>query len=349
MSAGDGVWAIGDVTGIWPLTYVGKYHGRIAAANILGEHREADYTAVPRVVFTHPQAAAVGAPDGPVTATISLSAVPKTATYLRAWDEHPGFLTLISDGEVLTGAYGLGPEAGEWMQQATHRDPRPNPACGPSRHDPAVPDVLGGLPLRPGRAHQPGAGDAMRPAQVTRPADVCVVAYGRSAIGRVAVGQRITDFELLDHAGNRRRLSELVGGDPTVLQFFRGWWCPKEQSFFRRLLRLQEDAEVAYSRILSVSVDPPEVNAAFRAGLGARWTFLSDPDRDVQTQLGLRETTDTLNDPYVPAVFLIDPELCVRAAYNGYWYWGRPTQDELVKDPARDHPDAADGLEAPTP
>jgi pyruvate/2-oxoglutarate dehydrogenase complex dihydrolipoamide dehydrogenase (E3) component len=119
MSAGDGVWAIGDVTGIWPLTYVGKYHGRIASSNILGQHREADYTAVPRVVFTHPQAAAIGEADGPVTATISLSSVPKTATYLHAWDEHPGFLTLISDGEILTGAYGLGPEAGEWMQQAT--------------------------------------------------------------------------------------------------------------------------------------------------------------------------------------------------------------------------------------
>jgi pyruvate/2-oxoglutarate dehydrogenase complex dihydrolipoamide dehydrogenase (E3) component len=119
MRAADGVWAIGDVTGIWPLTYVGKYHARIAAANIVGQRREADYSAVPRVVFTHPQAAAVGEPDGPVTATISLSAVPKTATYLRAWDEHPGFLTLIADGDVLTGAYGLGPEAGEWMQQAT--------------------------------------------------------------------------------------------------------------------------------------------------------------------------------------------------------------------------------------
>jgi pyruvate/2-oxoglutarate dehydrogenase complex dihydrolipoamide dehydrogenase (E3) component len=119
MRAGDGVWAIGDVTGIWPLTYVGKYHGRIAAANILGEDRLADYTAVPRVVFTHPQAAAVGEADGPVTATTSLSDVPKTATYQQAWDDHPGFLTLISDGEVLTGAYGLGPEAGEWMQQAT--------------------------------------------------------------------------------------------------------------------------------------------------------------------------------------------------------------------------------------
>jgi dihydrolipoamide dehydrogenase len=119
MRAGDAIWAIGDVTGIWPLTYVGKYQGRIAAANILGETREADYTAVPRVVFTHPQAAAVGEAEGRVTATIPLSAVPKTATYLRAWDDYPGFLTLVSDGNFLTGAYGLGPEAGEWMQQAT--------------------------------------------------------------------------------------------------------------------------------------------------------------------------------------------------------------------------------------
>ena len=64
MSAGDGVWAIGDVTGIWPLTYVGKYQGRVAAANILGGRREANYDAVPRVVFTDPQAASVGEAEG---------------------------------------------------------------------------------------------------------------------------------------------------------------------------------------------------------------------------------------------------------------------------------------------
>ncbi len=119
MNATDGVWAIGDVTGIWPLTYVGKYQGRIAAANILGEHREANYDAVPRVVFTDPQAASVGAADGPVSATISLADVPKTATYTRAYAERPGFLTLLSDGERLTGAFAVGPQAGEWMQQAT--------------------------------------------------------------------------------------------------------------------------------------------------------------------------------------------------------------------------------------
>src|SRR3954470_11631083 len=115
-------------------------------------------------------------------------------------------------------------------------------------------------------------------------------------------GARFVDVDLLDHAGNRRRLSDLVAGDPVVLQFYRGWWCPKEQAFFRRLIALQDEAEVAYSRIVSVSVDPPAVSAAYRAGLSARWTFLSDPARSVQAELGLRETTDTLNDPYVPAV-----------------------------------------------
>jgi pyruvate/2-oxoglutarate dehydrogenase complex dihydrolipoamide dehydrogenase (E3) component len=119
MSAGEGVWAIGDVTGIWPLTYVGKYQGRIAARNILGQPAEANYDAVPRVVFTDPQAASVGEGEGPVTSTVPVSEVAKTATYTRDYAEQPGFLTLVSDGERLTGAYALGPEAGEWLQQAT--------------------------------------------------------------------------------------------------------------------------------------------------------------------------------------------------------------------------------------
>jgi pyruvate/2-oxoglutarate dehydrogenase complex dihydrolipoamide dehydrogenase (E3) component len=99
MNAGEGVWAIGDVTGIWPLTYVGKYQGRVAAANILGLRREANYNAVPRVVFTDPQAASVGVAEGALTATVPVSEVPKTATYTRAYAERPGFLTLVSDGE----------------------------------------------------------------------------------------------------------------------------------------------------------------------------------------------------------------------------------------------------------
>jgi pyruvate/2-oxoglutarate dehydrogenase complex dihydrolipoamide dehydrogenase (E3) component len=119
MSAGDGIWAIGDVTGVWPLTYVGKYQGRVVAANILGREARASYDAVPRVVFTDPQAASVGQSEGEKTARVELAGVARTSTYTRAYDRKPGFLTLVSDGERLTGAYALGPEAGEWLGQAT--------------------------------------------------------------------------------------------------------------------------------------------------------------------------------------------------------------------------------------
>ncbi|MFI7065780.1 dihydrolipoyl dehydrogenase family protein [Kribbella sp. NPDC050124] len=115
----DRVWAVGDVTGLWKLTHVGKYQARVVAANILGEPREANYDAVPRVVFTDQQAAAVGATEAPYSATIALRDVAKTATYTHEYANSPGFLTLLSDGERLTGAYALGPEAGEWLQQAT--------------------------------------------------------------------------------------------------------------------------------------------------------------------------------------------------------------------------------------
>jgi pyruvate/2-oxoglutarate dehydrogenase complex dihydrolipoamide dehydrogenase (E3) component len=113
------LWAIGDINGIWQLTHVGKYQGRVVAANILGEPREANYEAVPRVIFTDPQAASVGAAEATFSATARISEIAKTATYTRAYDKSNGFMTLLSDGKQLTGAYALGPEAGEWLQQAT--------------------------------------------------------------------------------------------------------------------------------------------------------------------------------------------------------------------------------------
>jgi pyruvate/2-oxoglutarate dehydrogenase complex dihydrolipoamide dehydrogenase (E3) component len=119
MRAGERLWAIGDVTGIWPLTHVGKYQSEVMTANILGDPQDAHYDAVPRVVFTDPQAASVGATQARFSATAPVSEVPKMATYTRAYATDNGFLTLLSDGERLIGAYALGPEAGEWLQQAT--------------------------------------------------------------------------------------------------------------------------------------------------------------------------------------------------------------------------------------
>ncbi len=119
LRAGERLWAVGDVTGVRLLTHVGKYQGEVVASNILGEPREANYEAIPDAVYTDPQAASVGATQAQFSATVPVSEVAKTATYTRAYAKSSGFLTLLSDGERLTGAYALGPEAGEWLQQAT--------------------------------------------------------------------------------------------------------------------------------------------------------------------------------------------------------------------------------------
>jgi hypothetical protein len=55
---------------------------------------------------------------GPFTVTVPLTGVARTATYTRTYATEPGFMTLVSDGERLTGAYAVGPEAGEWLRQA---------------------------------------------------------------------------------------------------------------------------------------------------------------------------------------------------------------------------------------
>ena len=114
----EGVWAIGDATGLVLFTHVGKYQGRIAAVDMLGGDARADYRAVPRVVFTDPQVVAVGAVDGPRTGTGRLADVPRAYTYAHPV-EGPGFLTLVADDEKLIGARAVGPEAGEWLGQAT--------------------------------------------------------------------------------------------------------------------------------------------------------------------------------------------------------------------------------------
>jgi pyruvate/2-oxoglutarate dehydrogenase complex dihydrolipoamide dehydrogenase (E3) component len=119
LRAGERLWAIGDVTGVRLLTHVGKYQGEVVAANILGKPRAANYDAVPDVVYTDPQAASVGATEDRFSVTVPLTEVAKIETYTRAYADSNGFLTLVSNGEHLTGAYALGPEAGEWLQQAT--------------------------------------------------------------------------------------------------------------------------------------------------------------------------------------------------------------------------------------
>lgn len=145
-------------------------------------------------------------------------------------------------------------------------------------------------------------------------------------------GRPFPDLDLPDHTGRPRSLAEVAGGDPVVLVFFRGPWCPKEQRYLRELVRIQEEFEVAYARLVAVSVDPPAVQTAFRAGLGARFLFLSDGERRWLPRLGLLESSDTVHLPYRPTVFTLYPDLTVHAIYRGDWYWGRATMEELRLD-----------------
>ncbi|WP_354700318.1 hypothetical protein DSM112329_00587 [Paraconexibacter sp. AEG42_29] len=145
-------------------------------------------------------------------------------------------------------------------------------------------------------------------------------------------GERFPDLDLPDHSGRERTLAEIAGGDPLVLLFSRGWWCPKEQRHLRELTALQDEFEVAYSRVVVVSVDPPEVQAALRAGLGARYLFLSDHERRWLSRLGLLEEDDTVHAPYRPTAFSLFPNRTIHRRYDGYWYWGRPTAEDLRQD-----------------
>jgi pyruvate/2-oxoglutarate dehydrogenase complex dihydrolipoamide dehydrogenase (E3) component len=119
MRAADGVWALGDVTGIALFTHVGKYHARIAAYDMLGRTVRADHRAIPATIFTDPQVATVGTLAGGISSTWSLGAVARLSTYERP--KRDGFVRIVADPErrVVTGAVAVGPEAGEWLQQLT--------------------------------------------------------------------------------------------------------------------------------------------------------------------------------------------------------------------------------------
>jgi pyruvate/2-oxoglutarate dehydrogenase complex dihydrolipoamide dehydrogenase (E3) component len=121
LRAAEGVWAIGDATGVALFTHVGKYQARVAATNVAGGSARADYRAIPATTFTDPQIASVGRLDGDgvVTAEWGLDATPRASTYEKP--SRPGFLRVAADRErrVLVGAVAVGPESGEWLQQLT--------------------------------------------------------------------------------------------------------------------------------------------------------------------------------------------------------------------------------------
>jgi len=100
----------------------------------------------------------------------------------------------------------------------------------------------------------------------------------------------------------------------------------------RHFVEFQKELAINYCKLAVASVDPPEVNAAFRNGLGAEFPFLSDHDRKVVTALDMTETSSSRGITAIPYTFSLMPDLTVHNLYCGYWYVGRPTLDELRKD-----------------
>jgi peroxiredoxin len=149
--------------------------------------------------------------------------------------------------------------------------------------------------------------------------------------GDIEPGATFPDYELADHAGTRRRLSELQGGNAMVLHLSRGGYDPKEHRFLRHLVDAHADFKVAYTRVVVISTDDQLNTNEFRDALGAEWPFLSDPERLVQQDLDIKEFTDP-HDPMIPHTFVLEPGLRIFRIYNGYWYWGRPSISELHAD-----------------
>ncbi len=145
-------------------------------------------------------------------------------------------------------------------------------------------------------------------------------------------GATFPDYELTDHRGKRRRLSELQGDDPMVLVLSRGGFCPKDRRQLRNLVDFYPELKVGYTKIVTISTDNLLQTNEFRDALGAQWPFLSDAGRKVQKDLDIQEYTDPHNDPMIPHTFVLGPGLRIFRIYNGYWYWGRPSVEDLRQD-----------------
>jgi len=148
----------------------------------------------------------------------------------------------------------------------------------------------------------------------------------------IVPGAKFPDYELPDQTATRRKLSDLQEGNPMVLVLGRGGYCPKDRRQAELLLELHSEIEVAYSRLVTISTDNILETNEYRTGVGAHWPFLSDPARVVQKDLDIAEYTDPTHNPMIPHVVVLEPALIVYKVYNGYWYWGRPTMEELRQD-----------------
>ena len=148
----------------------------------------------------------------------------------------------------------------------------------------------------------------------------------------IVPGALLPDYELTDHRGKRRGLSELQGSDPLVLVLARGGYCPRDRRQHEGLVQFHRELLVGYCRLVTVSTDSVLETNEFRDALAAPWTFLCDPGRKVQKDLDIAEYTDPIHNPMIPHTLVLEPGLRIHTIYDGYWFFGRPTLEELRLD-----------------
>jgi peroxiredoxin len=148
----------------------------------------------------------------------------------------------------------------------------------------------------------------------------------------IVPGAKFPDYELADHTGKHRTLSELQGLDPMILVLSRGAFCPKDRRQTENLAVLHRELEVGYCRMVTISTDNLISTNEFRAGVDAHWPFLSDPARKVQKDLDIAEYTDPTHNPMIPHTIVLEPGLVIYKVYVGYWFFGRPSNEELRQD-----------------
>lgn len=145
-------------------------------------------------------------------------------------------------------------------------------------------------------------------------------------------GSTLTDFELADDDGTRHRLSEIQGDNQMVLLLGRGEHCPRERQHQREMVRFHEWCAVAFTELVTVLPNDAHETNKLKISTGANWTYLCDEELEVQRALNIEEYTDTHHDATVPHTVVLSPGLRIEKVYVGYWFWGRPSPEQLWAD-----------------
>ena len=148
----------------------------------------------------------------------------------------------------------------------------------------------------------------------------------------IVPGAVFPNYELTEHTAKHRSLADIQGSDPMIVVLSRGGYCPKDRRQAEGLIQLHHEMEVGYCRLVTISTDNLMATNEYRTGVGAHWPFLSDAARVVQKDLDIAEYTDPTNNPMIPHTIVLEPGLVVYKIYNGYWFFGRPTIEELRRD-----------------